>query len=150
MRQRQRSLASNPVLIGAATVLVVLVGVFLAYNANSGLPFVPTYQLKAELPNAANLVVGNEVRVGGTRVGIVDDIGTKEYPNGRTTAIVSMKLKTTVDPLPKDSTIIVRPRSALGLKYVSIVKGTSDEGWEDGATLPAPPRPLSRSSSIRC
>lgn len=145
MRQRQRSLASNPVLIGAATVLVVLVGVFLAYNANSGLPFVPTYQLKAELPNAANLVVGNEVRVGGTRVGVIDDIGTKEYPNGRTTAIVSMKLETTVDPLPKDSTIIVRPRSALGLKYVSIVKGTSSEGWEDGSTLPltaATPEPV--------
>lgn len=145
MRQRQRSLASNPVLIGAATVLVVLVGVFLAYNANSGLPFVPTYNLKAEVPNAAQLVVGNEVRIGGTRVGIVDEISTKTYPNGRTTAILSMKLETTVDPLPKDSTIIVRPRSALGLKYVSITRGTSAEGWEDGATLPlssATPRPV--------
>lgn len=145
MRQRQRSLASNPVLIGAATVLVVLVGVFLAYNANSGLPFVPTYKLKVELPNAANLVQGNEVRIGGTRVGIVDQIGTKTYPNGRTTAILSLKLETTVDPLPKDSTVIVRPRSALGLKYVSITRGTSSEGWEDGATLPlsaATPRPV--------
>ena len=34
-------------LIGAATVLVVLVAVFLSYNANQGLPFVPTYPLKA-------------------------------------------------------------------------------------------------------
>ena len=39
-------IAGNPVLIGAATILVVLVAVFLAYNANQGLPFVPTYQLK--------------------------------------------------------------------------------------------------------
>ena len=30
-------------LIGAATTLVVIVAVFLAYNANNGLPFVPTY-----------------------------------------------------------------------------------------------------------
>ena len=43
-------IAGNPVLIGAATVLVVLVAVFLAYNANTGLPFVPTYSLKAEVP----------------------------------------------------------------------------------------------------
>ena len=35
-------IAGNPVLIGAATVLVVLVAVFLSYNANQGLPFVPT------------------------------------------------------------------------------------------------------------
>ena len=60
-----RGIASNPVLIGAATVLVVLVAVFLSYNANKGLPFVPTYQLKAELPNGAKLVPGNEVRAGG-------------------------------------------------------------------------------------
>ncbi|MBJ7329979.1 MAG: MCE family protein [Solirubrobacteraceae bacterium] len=145
MRQRQRSLAANPVLIGAATVLVVLVGVFLAYNANSGLPFVPTYNLKVEVPNAAQLVKGNEVRIGGTRVGIVQSIGTKQYEDGRTTAILDLKLETTVEPLPKDSTILIRPRSALGLKYVSITKGTSSEGWAAGSTLPitaARPRPV--------
>jgi len=44
MRRRgASSIAANPVLIGAATTLVVIVAVFLAYNANNGLPFVPTY-----------------------------------------------------------------------------------------------------------
>ena len=61
-------------LIGAVTVLVALVAVFIAYNANSGLPFVPTYELEAELPTGAKLVKGNEVAVGGFRVGVVDDI----------------------------------------------------------------------------
>ena len=37
----RRAIAGNPVLIGAATVLVVIVAVFLSYNANQGLPFVP-------------------------------------------------------------------------------------------------------------
>ena len=46
MRRSGASIAANPVLIGAATTLVVIVAVFLAYNANSGLPFEPTYQLK--------------------------------------------------------------------------------------------------------
>ena len=46
MRKGGASIAGNPVLIGAATVLVILVAMFLSYNANAGLPFVPTYQLK--------------------------------------------------------------------------------------------------------
>jgi tetratricopeptide (TPR) repeat protein len=33
---------ANPVLIGAVTVLIAIIAVFLAYNANTGLPFVPT------------------------------------------------------------------------------------------------------------
>ena len=64
------SLAASPVLVGAVTVLVTIVAVFLSYNANSGLPFVPTYDLKANLPNAAQLVKGFEVRIGGARVGV--------------------------------------------------------------------------------
>ena len=87
MRRRgAQSLAANPVLIGAATTLVVVVAVFLAYNANNGLPFVPTYELKAEVPNAANLVVGNEVRLGGSRVGVVDAITPRQRADGRVTA----------------------------------------------------------------
>ena len=62
MRSRGSSIAGNPVLIGAATVLVIIVAMFLSYNANAGLPFVPTYQLTLESPSAANLVRGNEVR----------------------------------------------------------------------------------------
>ena len=84
MRRRgSASVAANPVLIGAATTLVVIVAVFLAYNANNGLPFVPTYQLDVRVPNAANLVKGNEVRVGGTRVGLVNAIDPVRLSNGR-------------------------------------------------------------------
>ena len=34
-RRSSASIAANPVLIGAATILVIVVAVFLAYNANS-------------------------------------------------------------------------------------------------------------------
>ena len=43
-----QSIVANPVLVGAVTVLVVVVAVFLAYNANNGLPFVPTRELNVE------------------------------------------------------------------------------------------------------
>jgi virulence factor Mce-like protein len=145
MRGRGSGIAGNPVLIGAATVLVVLVAVFLAYNANQGLPFVPTYQLKAELPSAANLVRGNEVRIGGTRIGAVDSITVERRPNGTNVAVLGLKLEKSVEPLPKDSTVLIRPRSALGLKYVELTRGHAREGFQDGDTIPlasATPAPV--------
>jgi virulence factor Mce-like protein len=145
VRRGSASIAANPVLIGAATVLVVVVAVFLAYNANSGLPFVPTYQLKAELPRAASLVVGNEVRIGGTRVGAIEDIQAEVDENGQSKAVITMQLERAVRPLPVDTTVLVRARSVLGLKYVQLTKGNSSEGLEDGATIPlrqATPEPV--------
>ena len=108
------NIAGNPVLIGAATVLVILVAVFLSYNANQGLPFVPSYKLTAEMPSAANLVRGNEVRIGGTRVGTVDSIGVERRDDGTSIALLGLKMERSVDPLPIDSTLLIRPRSALG------------------------------------
>jgi virulence factor Mce-like protein len=131
----QRSIAANPVLIGAATTLVVLVAVFLAYNANNGLPFVPTYALKVDVPSAANLVKGNEVRVGGSRVGIVSEITPIRHRNGAVTARLGLKLQTSVKPLPVDSTVLIRSRSALGLKYVEITKGHARRGFTDGSIV---------------
>jgi virulence factor Mce-like protein len=145
VRRGSASIAANPVLIGAATVLVVVVAVFLAYNANNGLPFVPTYQLKAELPNAASLVVGNEVRVGGTRVGAVSDIKAVVDRNGHANALITMQLERSIKPLSVDTTVLVRNRSILGLKYVQLTKGNASKGLADGATIPlrqARPRPV--------
>lgn len=144
-RRATSSIAANPVLIGAATTLVVIVAVFLSYNANNGLPFVPTYQLDAAVPSAAQLVRGNEVRIGGARVGVVDEIVAKHHANGSVSALLKMKLEKRVDPLPKDSTVLVRPKSALGLKYVEITQGRSKAGFQEGDTIPlrnATPKPV--------
>lgn len=145
MNRRSTSVAANPVLIGAATVLVVIVAVFLAYNANNGLPFVPTYQIYAQVPDSANLVTGNEVRIGGNRVGIISAIDPVVHDDGEVTARLTLKLDTNVKPLPTDSTFIVRPRSAVGLKYLEVTRGNSREGFDEGATTSlraATPRPV--------
>jgi len=136
MRRGSQGIASNPVLIGAATTLVIIVAVFLAYNANSGLPFVPSYQLKAEVPSAANLVVGNDVRIGGSRIGSINDIGTRRRRDGSVVATLTMQLQRSVSPLPRDSKLLVRTRSALGLKYVEISQGSAEQGFQDGDTIP--------------
>src|SRR5947208_16180397 len=69
-----QSLAASPTMVGAVTTLIVIVAVFLAYNANNGLPFVPVYRVSVEIPNGARLVRNNEVRIGGSRVGVVESI----------------------------------------------------------------------------
>ena len=69
-RRNQRPFTS-PVLIGAVTVLVAVLAMFLAYNSNRGLPFVPTRELKVDIGDGSNLINGNDVREGGFLVGIV-------------------------------------------------------------------------------
>jgi ABC-type transporter Mla subunit MlaD len=136
MRGRGTTLASNPVMVGAITVLIVILAVFLAYNANQGLPFVPAYRVTAQVQNADELVPGNEVRIGGARVGVIETIEPVEHDDGTTTAELALKLDTEAKPIPTDSTLTVRAQSSLGLKYLEIVKGESDEGFAEGAKLP--------------
>src|SRR6266550_7640560 len=144
-RGQAASIMSSPVLIGALTTLIVIVAVFLAYNANQGPPFVPTYDLNVTLPDSGNMVAGNEVREGGFRIGAVDTVTAVRRPDGTTYAKLHMKLQKSVEPLPIDTTAIVRSRSALGLKYLEIDPGQASAGFKNGATMPlsaARPRPV--------
>src|SRR6478752_9886280 len=132
----RRSIASNPILIGAVTVLVIVVAVFLSYNANTGLPFVPTTTLKVRVANGSELVKGNEVRSGGARVGVIGDMAPVRLANGQTGAQLTLKLDKTIGSVPNDTTFRIRPRSALGLKYLELTMGHSKTAFKDGDTVP--------------
>jgi ABC-type transporter Mla subunit MlaD len=154
------TLAASPTMVGAVTTLIVIVAVFLAYNANNGLPFVPVYRVSVEIPDAARLTNNNEVRIGGHRVGVVESIDAIQAPEGTQTAQASgdnagagetggvvaklnLKLDKSVEPIPKDSVFRVRYRSSFGLKYLEIVRGTGEpapEGFTfDGIDDPSVP-----------
>jgi virulence factor Mce-like protein len=146
-RARAGSLAASPTMVGAIMTLIVIVAVFLAYNANKGLPFVPTYRIDAEMCDAARLGPNNEVRIGGNRVGVVESVETLDAPPGSgcqtvngdsssTIAKLNLKLDESAKPIPENSTIRVRYRSSFGLKYLEISRGDSDNGLPEGATLP--------------
>jgi ABC-type transporter Mla subunit MlaD len=148
-----QSLAASPTMVGAITTLIVIVAVFLAYNANQGLPFVPVYRVSVEVPNAARLVNNNEVRIGGNRVGVVESIeavpptGEEEAqpvsegaatdqersggasPND-TIAQLNLKLDQRAEPIPQDSVFRVRYRSSFGLKYLEITRGDGEPAPE--------------------
>jgi ABC-type transporter Mla subunit MlaD len=136
MKGRSASVFANPVLVGAVTVLVVIVAVFLSYNANNGLPFVPTTSLKVRFLNGQNLVKGNEIRSGGFRVGIVEDMKPVQLSAGQVGAELKLKLDKTIGKIPADSRWRIRPRSALGLKYLELTEGHSKRTYRDGDTVP--------------
>jgi hypothetical protein len=143
--RRQSRITASPLLVGAVTTVIAIVGVFFSYNANTGLPFVPTYRINADLPSGYNLVDGNEVRIAGVRVGVIDTVRAEQLDDGRAIAKLALKLDRSVEPLPEDTTFTVRQRSALGLKYLLLTPGASDVGLPPGGTLPlsqATPEPV--------
>jgi virulence factor Mce-like protein len=135
-RPRTGSLAASPTMVGAITVLIVSVAVFLAYNANHGLPFVPTYKLSAQVPDADNLVNGNDVRIAGVRVGTVTSIVPVQGANGESHAQLNLTLDKTIEPLPADTTITVRNQSTIGLKYLQLNLGHSNAIFHSGDSIP--------------
>jgi len=166
------SIAASPTMVGAVTTLIVIVAVFLAYNANNGLPFVPVFRVSVEVPDAARLTNNNEVRIGGHRIGVVESIDAIQSDEASTTAQagggseavgttggviarLNLKLEKDAQPLPKDSIFRVRYRSSFGLKYLEIVRGTGEaapegftfNGTDDGATCGLPVDPEQFASS---
>jgi ABC-type transporter Mla subunit MlaD len=153
-------------MVGAVTTLIVIVAVFLAYNANNGLPFVPTYRVSVEIPDAARLVKNNEVRIGGTRVGVIESIDVVKPEQGfasqSTTsnqdvvAELNLKLDKSASPIPEDSVFRVRYRSSFGLKYLEITRGTGKpapegyvfDGLDDSGNCRLPTDPQTFASSI--
>jgi virulence factor Mce-like protein len=133
-----RHVFASPVLAGAILLAVGLVGLLLSYNANKGLPYVPVYEVNADLPDAAELKVGaSEVRASGARVGIVKKITAMPSRGGKPAfARVKLDLETNLKYLPVDSTVQVRPRSVLGAKYLDLTIGKSKHTLPPGAVLP--------------
>jgi ABC-type transporter Mla subunit MlaD len=170
------SIAASPTMVGAVTTLIVIVAVFLAYNANNGLPFVPTYRVSVIVPNAARMVKNNEVRIGGSRVGVVESIDIKHVSpselgsgqavaqqntsTGNNTCCVAaelnLKLDKSASPIPEDSVFRVRYKSSFGLKYLEITRGTGKpapegfvfDGLDDGSKCQLPTDPSTFASTI--
>jgi ABC-type transporter Mla subunit MlaD len=136
-RRPSTSLVASPVLVGAVTVLITVVAVMLAYNANNGLPFTPSLLLKVQAENGAALTKGSEVREGGVRIGFVRRLRTTRLPNGKAAAELDVKLDgNAAGDLPIDTQFVIRPRSPLGLKYLEMVRGGSQRFVRDGHVFP--------------
>ena len=135
-RRRRGAFTSSPVLIGALTTLVVIVAVVLAYGANTGLPFVPSYTLHVQASNASELQKGDDIDEGGALVGIVSSVTASRTHAGRPVALLNLKLYKNIEPLPTDTSFTVRLKGAIGLKYLSVNRGHASTGFKNNATVP--------------
>jgi ABC-type transporter Mla subunit MlaD len=81
-------------------------------------------------------VVGNEVREGGYRIGLISALKPIKLPSGQIAAQLTLQLNQAEGNVPLNSTAAIRPRSVLGLKYLDLHKGTATKYYADGGTMP--------------
>ncbi len=137
-RPKSGTTLPSATLVGGALIVFAVVATILSYNANRGLPFVPTYDVKVAVPDASELIPGSsEVRIGGSRVGIVKAVdAVPAQGRRRAYALLSVGLDKREEGLPADTSAEVRPRSILGAKYLELTRGTSRRELDAGGTLP--------------
>jgi phospholipid/cholesterol/gamma-HCH transport system substrate-binding protein len=113
--------------IGAVVVAIVVVGILL-FGGGSG------YTVKARFQNAAQLVNGNLVEIGGTPAGTINDIRITD--NGQ--AEVSMSIDDTYKPLPNGTQAVIRQASQSGIanRYVDLELPPGSKRGGKASTIP--------------
>jgi phospholipid/cholesterol/gamma-HCH transport system substrate-binding protein len=87
----------------------------------------------------------------GWLVGRVGDRELKVLPDGRTQAILELKLDKKLEPLPADTTVRMRSQSTLGGNYVELVPGHSAQPLPGNSPVihaESAPKPVSLSDSL--
>jgi ABC-type transporter Mla subunit MlaD len=118
--------------IGLSSILIAAVLIYIGITAPNGTPGRGYYTLRAQFNRADNLVSHYQVRVGGRLIGQVLD---PRIEDGK--AIVDMQLYKDAGPLLSDTTVRVRPRSAIGLRFVDLTPGTKGTPLPEGALIRA-------------
>ncbi|MDX8153778.1 MlaD family protein [Patulibacter brassicae] len=136
--RRRRLPLRVEVLLTIAGLLAGLAAVYVSFTANTGLPLVPAYDLRVEVPDANRMIKNNQVRIGGVRVGQVADVEAQPARAGAAPrTVLSLKLDSDVPHLPVDTTVRIRPVSVLGATYLDVVPGRSARRIAPGGTLAA-------------
>lgn len=113
-------------------VVLMVAGLFLVFAYNSAdLQAVSGYTITARFNAVDGLAEGNDVRVGGVKIGSVIDqrIDTEDYR-----AVVRMSIRPDI-LLPVDTAAVVSSDGLLGGKYIRLDPGSADSMLEDGTEL---------------
>ncbi|PTL59946.1 MlaD family protein [Paraconexibacter algicola] len=133
---RARRAARVDKAVGLVTAVVLLLIAVVAFRANSGVPLERSYRVTVDVPNAARLIKTSDVRIGGVRVGQVQETSAVAEPDGTTFTRLILKLEEGAGPLPSDSRAAVRPGAILGASYLALEPGRSRTTIPDGGRLP--------------
>ena len=115
-----------------AAMVLLVAGVFLAFASNIGnVAPVKGYEVIAKFNSIDGLARGNDVRIGGVKVGTVTDltIDQKDYR-----AVVKMEVLPELK-LPVDTVVAVVAAGVLGGKYIALIPGKGERSNQDGLRL---------------
>jgi phospholipid/cholesterol/gamma-HCH transport system substrate-binding protein len=123
--------------MGIVVIAIVIVGVYISYDALNGLPLQSTYHVTVALHDADRLIPTDDVRVGGVRVGQVSSVNAESPHDGQASyALIGLRLSPSLGHLPLDTKVTVQAASALGATYVQLQLGHGPETLAAGGTLP--------------
>ena len=115
-----------------AAMVLLVAGVFLAFASNIGnVAPVKGYEVIAKFNSIDGLARGNDVRIGGVKVGTVTDltIDQKDYR-----AVVKMEVLPELK-LPVDTVVAVVAAGVLGGKYIALIPGKGKRSNRHGLQL---------------
>lgn len=108
-------------ILGIIIIFFSLFAILKYYNANS-LNFVnESYKLKAKFLKIGGIMIGNDVKLSGVKIGTVTNIGL----NNEYFAVVDLSIDEGIN-IPNDSTISINSEGLLGNKYLAIIPGSPD------------------------
>jgi phospholipid/cholesterol/gamma-HCH transport system substrate-binding protein len=114
-------------LVGAAVVVVAVGFASFAFNSTS-VSTGSSYPIAATFDNVDGISVGSDVRIGGVKVGVVNDL---KLDSESYRAQLTLALKDSVK-VPTDSTAAIVSEGLLGGKYVALNPGGADEMLNKG------------------
>lgn len=97
-----------------------------------------SYRVTAYFPEATQLAVESDVRIGGVSVGKVKEIGlapASERVNGNDTTEALIEIKPQYAPISEDATAILRQKTLLGETYVELTSGTEPGSGSETASI---------------
>jgi virulence factor Mce-like protein len=133
---RARRMANDTRVVGLLMIAGGFLILWLAFQAQTGLPWESTSRVMVEVPDAGKLTRNAEVRIGGARVGQVLSMEAVPRDGDKPAhAELEVQLDKAYGDLPVDTTSEVRLASVLGGKYLSLVPGKSSDTIPDGGRL---------------
>lgn len=113
-------------------VVLVLAGFFLVFSyRTANISKVSGYDITASFSGIGGLAVGDDVRIGGVRIGSVNNVALDDKTY---LAVVTMSINPSVK-LPDDTAAIISSDSLLGGRYLEIQPGASDEMLKPGQQI---------------
>lgn len=120
------------VTLGLIGVVVATTLLTIGYLSPKGIPGRSYYTLEAAFDNADNLTSSYQVRIGGRLVG---QVLNPRVDDGK--GVVDLQLTPDIKPLRSDTTLKVRPRSPVGVRFVELVPGTKGEPLDEHDRIPS-------------